>query len=145
MRSHPFACARGALFVGALACSIRAQSFQSANAQIPTSTGYSENIDFADIDGDGDRDAIVANGGDFGNEQNRLWVNRGFEPGGTIGVFVDRTSTQFPAVLDDSRDADFVDIDGDGDFDLYISNTSQLANQSNRWWINMGGLQGGTP
>jgi hypothetical protein len=40
---------------------------------------------------------------------------------------------------------DFVDIDHDGDWDLYLSNTSAVAQQSNRWWINMGGAQGGSP
>ena len=119
--------------------------FTNATAQFPASnTGYTENVDFGDVDGDGDFDAILAEGGDAGNDQNNIWINRGGEVGGTIGFFADRTSTQFPAVLDQSRDIEFVDIDNDGDIDIYVSNTSQLSNQSNRWWVNMGGAQGGT-
>ncbi|MHC4837877.1 MAG: FG-GAP-like repeat-containing protein [Planctomycetota bacterium] len=38
---------------------------------------------------------------------------------------------------------EFADIDGDGDLDLHVVNTAQLSNQSNRWWINQGGAQGG--
>ncbi len=122
-----------------------AQSFLNMPSRIPANGGYTENVDFADVDGDGDMDCALAEGGDGGNDQNNLWINRGFEVGGTIGFFADRTSTQFPAVLDDSRDVDFVDIDGDGDTDIYVSNTSLASNQTNRWWVNMGGAQGGTP
>ncbi|MBM3987870.1 MAG: VCBS repeat-containing protein [Planctomycetes bacterium] len=119
--------------------------FTNATTQFPASNlGYTENVDFGDVDGDGDFDAILAEGGDLGNDQNNIWINRGGEVGGTIGFFVDRTSTQFPAVLDQSRDIEFADIDLDGDLDIYVSNTSQLSNQSNRWWVNMGGAQGGT-
>jgi hypothetical protein len=136
---------RGVVAACALGSVAWAQSYQNTPGQIPANGGFTENVDFADIDGDGDRDVVLAEGGDGGNDQNNLWVNRGFEPGGTIGFFADRTATQFPAVLDDSRDMDFVDFDGDGDFDIYTSNTSAIANQSNRFWINMGGAQGGTP
>jgi hypothetical protein len=83
-------------------------------------------------------------GGDFGNDQNRLWINMGGAQGGTLGVFVDRTATNVPTLLDDSRDIEFVDVDEDGDPDLFTSNSSQISNQTCRWWINMGGLQGGT-
>jgi hypothetical protein len=121
-----------------------AQAFANTPAKIPGTGGFTENVDFADLDGDGDFDAILAQGGDDGDDQNNIWINRGFEAGGTIGFFVDRTSTQFPLVLDQSRDIEFTDIDNDGDFDIYVSNTSQLSAQSNRWWVNMGGLQGGT-
>ncbi len=131
-------------FVGA-ASAAHAQSFVNTPSQIPVNGGYTENVDFADVDGDGDMDCALAEGGDGGNDQNNLWINRGFEAGGTIGFFADRTAAQFPSVLDDSRDLDFVDIDGDGDFDIYVSNTSLASNQTNRWWVNMGGAQAGAP
>jgi hypothetical protein len=140
---------RGCVVASATVTAARAQSFVNAPAQLPSgpafNAGYTENIDFADVDGDGDRDAVKADGGDGGNEQSRLWINRGFEAGGTIGFFADRTAAQFPAVLATGRDLDFVDVDEDGDYDLYQSNTSTWVSQSDRWWINMGGAQGGTP
>ena len=134
------------LAAAALSASAQAQViFTNATSQFPASnTGFTENVDFGDVDGDGDFDAVLAEGGDAGDDQNNIWINRGNEPGGTIGFFADRTATQFPAVLDQSRDIEFVDFDMDGDLDIYVSNTSQISNQSNRWWVNMGGLQGGT-
>lgn len=135
----------GLASVACLSQSASAQAFQNLSAtRIPISGGSTENVDFADLDQDGDFDAILAEGGDSGDDQNNLWINRGFEPGGTIGFFADRTATQFPALLDQSRDIEFVDLDNDGDVDIYISNTSAISNQSNHWWINMGGAQGGT-
>jgi hypothetical protein len=133
-----------ALCVGPVA----GQSFSDNTTDIPTgaphNASYTENVDFGDIDGDGDLDAIFADGGDNGNDRNRLWLNKGNAQGGPMGLFVDRTTQRMPAVQDDSRDVEFVDIDGDGDLDIYSSNTSSLSNQSNRWIINVGGLQGGT-
>src|SRR5687767_1480270 len=113
--------AAGVLVSLALAPVARAQTYVSAPAQIPVNGGYTENVDFGDLDGDGDRDAVLAEGGDNGNDQNNLWINKGFEPGGTIGFFADRTAAQFPAILDASRDVDPVDFDLDGDLDLQIS------------------------
>jgi hypothetical protein len=133
-----------ALCAVALTGAASAQTFTNNSAQIPHTGGYTESVNFSDVDHDGDFDAAVANGGDCCNQQNRLWVNNGGMQGGTLGFFTDVTTTQFPAVLDDSRDIEFVDIDNDGDEDLYVSNTSSNNNQSNRWWVNMGGAQGGT-
>ena len=111
-----------------LALSAGAQTFHVAPNQVPQGNPFNnsstENVDFADIDGDGDFDAVFADGGDSGNDRNRLWVNQGGLQGGTIGVFVDKTGAQYPLIQDTSRDVDFVDIDHDGDDDIYVSNTS---------------------
>ena len=136
------------LAIAATSASGQAQLLQDNTSQIPAGSpfndSFSENVDFADIDLDGDYDAVFADGGDCCSDQNRLWVNMGGIQGGTIGFFQDRTATQLPAVLDAGRDVDFVDIDRDGDPDLYLSATSAISNQPNRWWINQGGLQGGS-
>ncbi len=119
--------------------------FVRNTTNVPTAgVGYTENVDFGDVDGDGDWDAIFGDGGDFGNQQNRIWINQGGAQGGALGTFLDKTSTQLPVFIDDSRDVEFVDFDNDGDIDLYVSNTSAIANQSNHWLANMGGAQGGT-
>lgn len=125
-----------------------AQALMNTPGQIPQGSpfnnSFTENVDFADADLDGDFDAIMADGGDAGNDQNRIWINLGGAQAGTMGFFADETATRFPNVTDDSRDVDFVDVDGDGDQDIYVSNTSQIVNQSNRFFVNMGGAQGGT-
>jgi hypothetical protein len=67
-----------------------------------------------DLDGDGDLDllAIVADA-DF---PNRLYLNDG------SGQFAD-ASANLPGRSDESRDAAFGDVDGDGDTDVFIGNT----------------------
>jgi hypothetical protein len=111
-------------------------------SQFPQTQSQTENVDFADVDLDGDWDAAIADGGDTSQDQNRLWLNRG--PGPLLGNFVDATAERMPALLDDSRDIEFVDFDQDGDFDLFVANTAQLQNQSNHWLTNVGGVQGGS-
>ncbi len=139
---------RALFLLAAAAGTASAQSYINASNQIPQGPPFNnsstENVDFADVDLDGDYDAACADGGDCCNDQSRMWINMGGAQGGTIGFFQDQTSTRFPASLKDSRDVDFVDVDADGDDDIYLSNTSQITNQSNSFWINMGGLQGGS-
>jgi hypothetical protein len=139
------ATAAAALAVQGLA---NAQIFSDNQADIPqgnpANNSLSENVDFGDVDLDGDFDAIFADGGDDGNDQNRIWINMAGLQAGTIGIFQDQTATRFPVFQDDSRDIEFGDFDQDGDLDIYSSNTAQLTNQGNRWWINNGGIQGGT-
>ena len=137
-------------FKSTLSCSAAAAAFfafgPTATAQLtidnsgnPTGPGinsYSENVDFGDVDQDGDWDAVFADGGDAGNDQNRIWINRGGAQGGTTGAFLDQTAIRFPQQQDDSRDIEFADIDNDGDLDIYVSNTAQLVAQGNKWWVN---------
>ncbi|HKX45154.1 MAG TPA: VCBS repeat-containing protein, partial [Planctomycetota bacterium] len=137
---------RAALALPLLAAAAPAQFVVDSSGN-PTGTGVAsstENVDFADVDLDGDWDAVFADGGDDGNDQNRIWINRGGLQAGPIGDFLDQTSTRFPQQVDDSRDIEFADIDNDGDVDLYVSNTAQLSNQGNKWWVNNGFAQGGT-
>ncbi len=133
-----------AAFTVLLAGSASAQFVRNTTSVPTTAVGHTENVDFGDVDGDGDWDAVFADGGDFGNQQNRIWINMGGAQAGTLGTFQDQSATRFPVFLDDSRDIEFADIDNDGDLDIYTSNTSQIANQSNRWLVNMGGAQGGS-
>ena len=126
-----------------------AQVFLRNSTDVPNQSNgsvnrYTENVDFADVDLDGDWDAAFSHGGDLGNIQDRIWINSGGVQGGTIGVFVDETSSRFPSVAKDGRDVEFVDFDNDGDFDIYISNTSTNTNQGNQWFTNQGGLQAGS-
>jgi hypothetical protein len=129
-----------ALFFSALP----AAQFVVDNAKIPQTGSSTENVDFADIDLDGDFDVAVADGGDDGNDQNRIWVNSGGLQPGLPGQYTDETALRAPVVLDDSRDVEFADIDGDADPDLYVANTSQIQAQGNRWWVNQGGKQSGS-
>jgi hypothetical protein len=124
------------------------QAFVDGAAQLPTGPGANdsttENVDWADVDLDGDFDALFADGGMNGDDQNRLWINQGEAQGGAIGFFLDETNAQLPAIQDTSRDVDFADIDGDGDPDAVVANDSSFSNQADQILVNQGGSQGGT-
>jgi hypothetical protein len=134
--------------VGLSATASAQTHFTQTPGQIPQGNPFNnsrtENTDFGDVDLDGDFDMVMADGGDCCNDQNRIWINQGGAQAGTIGFYEDETATQFPAIEDQGRDIEFVDFDNDGDLDIYDSNTSQTVNQTNRWFTNQGGLQGGT-
>ncbi|MEM9166592.1 MAG: VCBS repeat-containing protein [Planctomycetota bacterium] len=69
--------------------------------------------DLGDIDGDGDLDLYFANVGWSGSQPaDKLLINRG------DGTFEDVSSVQLPSINEFSLDADFADLDADGDLDL---------------------------
>jgi hypothetical protein len=117
--------------------------FVVTTGKLPETGGLSENVDVADVDLDGDWDAAVADGGNFPPQVNKIYVNQGGLEGGVEGFFV-YDAARFPAVVDQSRDVEFVDFDADGDPDLHVSNTAQVFAQGNRWYANLGNQQGGT-
>ena len=107
---------------------------ESATRLPAGSDDVSGRVDFADLDGDGDLDAVVPN---LGTSQ--LLLNNGG------GVFTDATNQLPPQPFTGPFDADVqiapIDVDGDGDLDLYVSNETVIPGalgQQNRLWINDG-------
>jgi hypothetical protein len=71
------------------------------------------NADLGDVDGDGDLDLMFANVVVAGSSpQSRLLLNDG------AGRFADATADRLPVMTAASMDAEFVDLDRDGDLDI---------------------------
>jgi hypothetical protein len=102
-------------------------------------SGYSlgwyqtEDVELADVDGDGDLDVIEANNGGPGSpDPNRVYINyinedAGFQKSGGLGS-------------GNSRCVATGDIDGDGDIDFVVVNDGKFASedQPNVIWLNDG-------
>jgi len=83
-------------------------------------------VALADLDGDGDLDAVLGE---------QLWINSGGAQGGTPGHFVPGSRS-----LDPADSISLGDIDADGDLDILTANS---AGGTNSIWTNMSGLQSG--
>ena len=86
--------------------------------QMPLSVG---DLEFGDVDGDGDLDVVLVDWG-VGNNmtsdggRTRLWLNDG------SGHFTDATDTRMPTLkVRFSWDVEFVDVDNDADLDILVS------------------------
>jgi len=90
----------------------------------------------ADLDSDGDLDAVLANGVNEGRSESTIWINQGRAQGGRPGAFADSGQRLGSA---EYRTVKTGDLDGDGDQDILLGN---------QWFglemfINQGGAQGG--
>lgn len=81
-------------------------------ARLPIREDVTQDIEVIDFDRNGDPDLLIGN-----EDDNRLLVNSG------LGVFTDVTDKYFTTgISDETREADFADVDGDGDGDIYFAN-----------------------
>lgn len=105
-------------------------TFSIENERIPANTRTTQDLAFADVDGDEDLDLFEAN-----ENGNILYLNDG------KGQFTNVTSTHLPSGLNiETRKATFGDMDKDGDLDLFLSNVAFIAgkNPQNRLFLNDG-------
>ncbi len=90
-----------------------------------------------DLDGDGDLDALLANGAHETIHPDTLWINQSGAQSGTAGKFVD-SGLRLAAY--DSRSVSLGDLDADSDLDALVGTSGGL-----QVYLNRGGVQGGTP
>jgi hypothetical protein len=112
----------------------RGRFVEETATRLPQKDLNSTHVDFGDIDGDGDLDAIVATA-----TAEQLLVNDG------NGFFTDVSVTQLPPpppALDDiTIEVAFADVDGDGDLDFVTANEVPIpgfVGARNRIYINDG-------
>ncbi len=109
--------------------------FTDATAdRLPQVDDVTQDLELGDADGDGDPDLIVGN-----EDDNRLLLNDG------NGVFTDAPDAiPLRDAPEETREADFGDVDGDGDLDLLFANVQLFvdgADPQNRLLINDGSGQ----
>lgn len=100
--------------------------------RLPQGQDITQDLAFADLNGNGLLDIVVAN-----EDDNRILINTG------SGFFSDQTASRLPLIsgIEETREVDLRDVDGDGNLDIYFSNV-QLnqsgANSQDRLLINNG-------
>jgi hypothetical protein len=108
-----------------------AQAFDMIDSGQSLGNGRSADVGLADLDGDGDLDAFVANSGSVSGEPDRVWINQGGSP----ATFVDSGQSLGNAK---SQAVALGDLDGDGDVDAFVGSSFNGVDSANRVWVNDG-------
>jgi hypothetical protein len=98
-----------------------AGSFADATEDLSTGAAWAYSVAAGDLDGDGDADVVLGNGGFFSMPADELLLNDG------DGVFA--PGSGLPAASDHTVALALSDLDGDGDLDLVLANDRSLANR----------------
>ncbi len=90
--------------------------------RLPQRLDITQDLAFADLNGNGLLDIVVAN-----EDDNRILINTG------SGFYSDQTSSRLPLIsgIEETREVDLRDVDGDGDLDIYFSNVQINESGSN--------------
>jgi hypothetical protein len=108
--------------------------FVDASDQLPGFSDATNVVALADVDADGDLDAVIGNAGFLYAQPDRLYLNDG------TGTF-SYAAGYFPSVSDFTVDLAVGDVDGDGDLDLLAANafgTAAYAIPFDRLYLNDG-------
>ncbi len=101
-----------------------AQQFVQSNAFVAPNANWTEGVECADIDNDGDLDIFFAEGDGFSSagpkRQNKLWLNR-VVPTGVL-TLVDVSVPRLGSNLSNAKGVTTADIDGDGFIDVLFAN-----------------------
>ena len=110
-----------------------ARFFDQTGQRLPSRFDLTRDIEVGDITGNGFPDIIVANE----NDDNRVLANNG------SGIYLDQTGSRLPVIsaIEETREVELADVDGDGDLDIYYSNVRIFesgADPQDRLLINNG-------
>lgn len=107
--------------------------FINDDSRIPQRLDLTQDLEVGDLTGNGFPDIVVANE----NDDNRILINSG------SGFYFDQTGERLPVIggIEETREVELADIDGDGDLDIYFSNVQLFesgANPQDRLLVNNG-------